>query len=83
MHEDKRIPVMDEADVRREVARMAREIVERNGGIEHLVLMGVHRRGTQIGQLIREAIEKDTRAHAASGSTVRRSTPSLPSSSGT
>jgi pyrimidine operon attenuation protein/uracil phosphoribosyltransferase len=68
MHEDKRIPVMDEADVRREVARMAREIVERNGGTDHLVLMGVHRRGTQIGQLIREEIEARTRARVAAGS---------------
>ena len=37
--------------MRREVARMAREIVERNGGTEGLVLMGVHRRGTQIALL--------------------------------
>ena len=29
-----------------------------NGGTEHLVLMGIHRRGTQIADLIKEEIEK-------------------------
>ncbi|MBM4184529.1 MAG: bifunctional pyr operon transcriptional regulator/uracil phosphoribosyltransferase PyrR [Gemmatimonadetes bacterium] len=54
----KRIHVMDEADVRREIARMAREIVECNGGIAGLVLMGVHRRGTQIADLLLKEIEQ-------------------------
>jgi pyrimidine operon attenuation protein/uracil phosphoribosyltransferase len=58
MPEKKRIHVMDEADVRREIARMAREIVERNGGTEGLVLMGVHRRGTQIADLLLKEIEQ-------------------------
>jgi len=53
-----RIRVMDEADVRRAVARMAREIVERNGGTDHLVLMGIHRRGTQIAELLQKEIEQ-------------------------
>jgi len=49
---------MDEAAVNRAVARMAREIIERNGGTEGLVLMGIHRRGTQIAALLRSEIEK-------------------------
>jgi pyrimidine operon attenuation protein/uracil phosphoribosyltransferase len=68
MPKDKRIHVMDEADVRREISRMAREIVERNGGTEDLVLMGVHRRGTQIAALIRADIEKASRRPVAAGS---------------
>jgi pyrimidine operon attenuation protein/uracil phosphoribosyltransferase len=52
-----RISVMDEQAVGRAVARMARELVERNGGTEGLVLMGVHRRGTQIADLLRKEIE--------------------------
>jgi pyrimidine operon attenuation protein/uracil phosphoribosyltransferase len=68
MPKDHRIPVMDEADVRREIARMAREIVERNGGTEGLVLMGVHRRGTQIGALILDEIEKHTGERVPAGS---------------
>jgi len=58
MPEDRRIHLMNEADVRREVARMAREIVERNGGTDRLVLMGIHRRGTQIAALLQEEIEQ-------------------------
>ncbi len=58
MPDENRIHVMDEADVRRALARMAREIVERNGGTEGLVLMGIHRRGTQIAALLREEIER-------------------------
>jgi pyrimidine operon attenuation protein/uracil phosphoribosyltransferase len=68
MPKDKRIHVMDEAEVRREIARLAREIVERSGGTGNLVLMGVHRRGTQIAALIREEIEKSTGKPVSSGS---------------
>lgn len=51
------IHVMSEADVRRAVARMSREIVERNGGTDGLVLMGIHRRGTHIAALLQREIE--------------------------
>ena len=57
MPDDKRIHLMTEADVRRAVARMAREIVERNGGTEGLVLMGIHRRGTDIADWIADEIQ--------------------------
>ncbi len=53
-----RIAVMDDRAVRRAIARMAREVVEHNGGTEGLVLMGVHRRGTQIADLLRTEIEE-------------------------
>jgi pyrimidine operon attenuation protein/uracil phosphoribosyltransferase len=68
MPKDKRIHVMDEAEVRRQIARLAREIVERNGGTDDLVLMGVHRRGTQIAALIREEIEKSAGKPVSAGS---------------
>ena len=68
MPKDERIHVMDEADVRREIARLAREIVERSGGTDDLVLMGVHRRGTQIAALIRQEIEKGSAKPVAAGS---------------
>jgi pyrimidine operon attenuation protein / uracil phosphoribosyltransferase len=58
MAEQNRIHLMDEADVRRAIARMAREIVERNGGVERLALMGIHRRGTQISALLQAEIER-------------------------
>jgi pyrimidine operon attenuation protein / uracil phosphoribosyltransferase len=68
MSEDNRIHVMDEADVRRVISRMAREIVERNGGTDALVLMGIHRRGTQIGALLRAEIERAEGVRVAWGS---------------
>jgi pyrimidine operon attenuation protein / uracil phosphoribosyltransferase len=52
MPDDNRIHLMDEADVRRAIARMAREIVERSGGTDRLMLMGIHRRGTDIAGLL-------------------------------
>lgn len=52
-----RIPLMDDTAVRRAVARMAREIVERNGGTDKLAVMGIHRRGIQIAELLRSEIE--------------------------
>ena len=57
MPEPHRIHVMSDSDVRRAVARMAREIVERNGGTDGLVLMGIHRRGVQIAELLQAEIE--------------------------
>ena len=52
----------------RAVARMAREIVERNGGTEDLVLMGIHRRGTQIADLLQDEIERAEGVSFESGS---------------
>lgn len=68
MPEPHRIHVMDEADVRRAIARMAREIVERNGGTDRLVLMGIHRRGTQIAALLHEEIQRAENVSVESGS---------------
>jgi len=52
-----RIPVMDDNAVRRALARMAREIVERIGGTEDLTLMGIRRRGVEISELIKAEID--------------------------
>jgi pyrimidine operon attenuation protein/uracil phosphoribosyltransferase len=68
MPDHNRIHVMSEADVRRAIARMARELVERNEGTDGLVLMGIHRRGTQIAALIQEEIEQAERVELATGS---------------
>ena len=63
-----RIHVMSESDVRRAVARMSREVVERNGGTKDLVLMGIHRRGTHIAAMIRSEIEQAEDVEIESGS---------------
>ena len=53
-----RNPLMDESAVRRALSRMAREVTERTGGTEQLVLMGIHRRGDEIAALLHDEIEK-------------------------
>jgi pyrimidine operon attenuation protein / uracil phosphoribosyltransferase len=50
--------VMDERAVRRAIARMAREIVETNAGTQGLVLVGIHRRGVELSELLADEIEK-------------------------
>lgn len=60
--------VMDEQAVRRAVARMAREIVERNDGTDGLVLVGIHRRGVDLAELVGEEIEKSEGGKVARGS---------------
>lgn len=49
---------MDEQAVRRVVARMAREIVERNDGTQDLILVGIHRRGVELAELLADEIER-------------------------
>lgn len=63
-----RIPVMDDTAVHRAVARMAKEIVERNGGTDRLAIMGIHRRGIQIAELLRAEIEAAENVEIPSGS---------------
>jgi pyrimidine operon attenuation protein/uracil phosphoribosyltransferase len=59
MADENPIHVMDEADVRREIVRMAREIVERSEGTEQLVLMA---------DLLRDAIEEASGVRIPTGS---------------
>lgn len=50
--------VMDEKAVERALARMAREIVEKNQGLQGLSLVGIHRRGVPLAQRLAREIEK-------------------------
>jgi len=56
--EPRRQLLMDEPAVQRALARMAREIVERNAGVERLVLVGIQRRGIQLAERIAAEIER-------------------------
>jgi pyrimidine operon attenuation protein/uracil phosphoribosyltransferase len=47
---------------------MASELVEKNGGTTNLVLMGIHRRGVQLADLLKAEIEKVESAKIPSGS---------------
>ena len=50
--------IMTADDVRRAVVRISHEIVEKHGGTERLVLVGVQRRGVPLARRIAEAIEQ-------------------------
>jgi pyrimidine operon attenuation protein/uracil phosphoribosyltransferase len=58
MNEPRRESILDERATERVLARMAREIVERVGEPELLVLMGIHRRGVQLARWLGKEIEK-------------------------
>jgi pyrimidine operon attenuation protein/uracil phosphoribosyltransferase len=51
-----RAPLLDAAGVRRTLSRLAHEIVEANGGIENLALVGIQRRGATIAARLADSI---------------------------
>ncbi|MEX0856216.1 MAG: bifunctional pyr operon transcriptional regulator/uracil phosphoribosyltransferase PyrR [Gemmatimonadota bacterium] len=67
MTEDERVTLLDQDSVDRVLARMAREIVERNDGIGNLVLLGIQRRGVQLAERIRATIEEEEGGKIPSG----------------
>ena len=50
--------IMDEAQMLRSITRMAHEIIERNKGVEDVVLVGIRRRGEPLAQMLADAIER-------------------------
>ena len=50
--------IMDERAVQRAIARMAREIVELNNGVQKLALIGIQRRGVQLAAALADEIER-------------------------
>ena len=54
----KKALIMDEAQMRRSLTRMAHEIIERNKGVENVVLVGIRRRGEPLAKQIAAAIER-------------------------
>lgn len=49
--------IMASEDIRRTLARIAHEIIERNKAIEHLILVGVHTRGVPLAKRLAANIE--------------------------
>ncbi|NNM04465.1 MAG: bifunctional pyr operon transcriptional regulator/uracil phosphoribosyltransferase PyrR [Gemmatimonadetes bacterium] len=68
MTESQRVCLLNEEAVERALSRMARELVEKNGGPSNLVLMGIHRRGVQLSALLKSEIEKVAGTEIPSGS---------------
>jgi len=49
--------IMTPEDIRRTLARIAHEIIERNKAIEHLILIGMHTRGVPLAKRLAANIE--------------------------
>ncbi|MBI4545274.1 MAG: bifunctional pyr operon transcriptional regulator/uracil phosphoribosyltransferase PyrR [Gemmatimonadetes bacterium] len=58
MTEPQRHWLMDERAVERALARMARELIERNAGSAGLTFVGIHRRGVQLADRIAEEVAR-------------------------
>lgn len=65
---ERRQELMDERAVQRALARMAREVVELNQGVERLALVGIQRRGLQLADRIASEIERAEGARPPVGS---------------
>ena len=52
--------IMNQEDIRRTLARIAHEIIERNKVIEHLILVGMHTRGVPLAKRLAANIEDFT-----------------------
>jgi len=50
--------IMTAEDIRRSLARIAHEIIERNKGIDNLILVGMHTRGVPLAKRLADSIEK-------------------------
>ncbi|GEN54217.1 bifunctional pyr operon transcriptional regulator/uracil phosphoribosyltransferase PyrR [Halobacillus faecis] len=50
--------VLDDAAIRRALTRISHEIIEKNKGIEDLVLVGIKTRGVPIAQRLKEKIQE-------------------------
>jgi pyrimidine operon attenuation protein/uracil phosphoribosyltransferase len=59
--------VMNTEDIRRTLARIAHEIIERNKSTEHLVLVGLHTRGVPLARRLAASIEKYENSRPAVG----------------
>jgi len=49
-------PILDDAQIRRAIVRVAHEIVERNGGAGTLALLGIHTRGVPLAERLAKEI---------------------------
>jgi len=65
---EERARLLDEAEIRRSVTRIAHEILERNRGGESLVLLGIPSRGVPLAERIAAKISEVERVHVPVGS---------------
>ena len=68
MTDPQRQILLDEKNLERVLARVAREVVEKVSELESLVLMGIHRRGVELARWLAAEIERAEGAPVATGS---------------
>jgi len=62
-----RAEIMDENGIHRAVTRIAHEILEKNRGVEDLVLIGIQRRGVPLAKMIAAKIAQSERVEPPVG----------------
>ncbi len=62
-----RTPLLDDRAIARTLVRMASEIVERSGGTDDLVLVGIQRRGVELAERLKRLIDHAEGANVPSG----------------
>ena len=53
----KKTQIMDDRQVQRTITRIAHEIIERNKGVDDVVLVGIQRRGVPLAEKIADAFD--------------------------
>ena len=64
----KKTQIMDDRQIQRTITRMAHEIIERNKGVEDVVLVGIRTRGEPIARMLSQAILRVEGAQVPVGS---------------
>lgn len=54
----KKTQIMDQQQINRTITRIAHEIIERNKGVDDVVLVGIRRRGEPLARMLAEAIRR-------------------------
>lgn len=67
MKNREKIQIMDSTALERSLKRLSHEIIERNGGIDGLVLVGIKRRGDILARRLAEAIKGITGGDVPAG----------------
>lgn len=60
--------IMDESAVVRALKRISHEILEKNNGCQHVCLIGIHRRGVPMAQMIAQNIKQIENTEVSCGS---------------
>ncbi|PKM91001.1 MAG: bifunctional pyr operon transcriptional regulator/uracil phosphoribosyltransferase PyrR [Firmicutes bacterium HGW-Firmicutes-12] len=57
VHQQEKAQILDESGIRRSLTRVAHEIVERNKGVDDLIIVGIRRRGVPLAERLADLIQ--------------------------